>query len=439
MVGLLLLLISIVLFNLKKYYFSLILFFLLITNGFQIIPVNWLMSGAPLQKASDLALIYILVIGVIKLRKIGLILKSHNIYKWCLYLFAFCTITALYSYFALDYPVTNIFQVYRQYLVFIGFVVFFVIPLPVLTKVFHTLAFITLIQSFLFLLQIVVGDAILLSPDGNEFLRREAIEGYSRFYNSPSLQVPVLFYFLFVYKFKKSLYFYLSVTLLLLTIIAPLHRSGIMAIVAVLLVYTFLKKGGSIYLVGLSILTLLFSFIDVVNNRMYTAYLDITSTFSNKLNLNTIDAFDNNLIYRIGHLLERYEYVMSVPLGWLFGIGMISDNSPLASRLPFVIGLKSEVTGQIVQIDTGDLVYSLLILNLGIVGMILYLIVFIKFLIFFYKNLKYSNFAIIGFLTILNGFFISMAGTEMLSFTFRTIILFMSVIVCKEVILKKNI
>lgn len=437
MVGLLLLLISIVLFKLKKYYFSLILFFLLITSGLQFIPIKWLMAGFPLEKSSDLALVFIFVICLLKFQKIGLILKKIRIYNWCLYLLTFCTIGAFYSYQILDYSVINIFQVYRQYLFFIGFVVFFVVPLPVLLKVFHALAVITLIQCFIFLMQLVDGSAILLSSSGNVAQVSDSIKGYYRFYNLPSFLFPVAFYFLFVYKFKNSLYFYVTLTLLLLTIIAPLHRSMIIAIFAVFLVYLFFKKGSSYYLVGLSISTFLFSFSEILNKRLHSAYLDIISTFSDKLDLNRIDVFDNNLIYRIGHLLERYEYVMSLPLGWLFGIGMISDNSPLASRLPFKIGLKSDVTGKIIQIDTGDLIYSLLILNLGIVGMILFLIVFIKFLIFFYKNFKYSNFAIIGFLTILNAFFSSMTSSEMVSKTFITIIIFISVIVSKQVILKK--
>ena len=217
-----------------------------------------------------------------------------------------------------------------------------------------------------------------------------------------------------------------------------MHRSVIIAVVAVLLVYAFFKKGRSIYITGIGILIVIGSFIDKVNERMSEAYMDILATFNSNLNLNMIDAQDNNVIYRVAHFLERYNYISDHYMGWLFGIGLISDNSPLASRLPFKTGLTSEITGQVVQVDTGDLSYSLLILTLGVVGTILYLFVFIRFLIYFFKNFRDSNYGIIGFLTILNVFFLSMAGTEMLSFTFRIIVLLLSVIVCKQIILTKK-
>lgn len=438
MLGILLLIISIFLFNIKKFYLSLLLFFLFLTNGFQLIPVYWLMAGIPLDKGTDLAILYILFVTIKKFHSIKRILKRNAIYKWCLYLVVFTTASAFYSFFFLEYPVTNIIQVYRQYLVFFSFILFFVMPLSVLKKTFHSLAFITIIQSFIFLLQIATGSILLLAIDGSEKVTTNLEGAYTRYYNSPALLIPTLFYFLFVYKFKNRVLYYPIIILLFLTVVGPLHRSAILAVVAAITVYTVLKKGNSIYLTGLGVLIVIGSFIDIVNKRMNQAYLDIIATFSSNLNLQNIDQGDNNLVFRIAHFLERYDYMIKQPFGWLFGIGLISDNSPLAKKLPFRNGLISEVTGQVVQIDTGDLIYSPLLLTLGIVGTILFLLVFIKFLIYFFKNFKYSDYSVIGFLTILNGIFISMANTEMLSFTFRLTILFLSVVVYKQRIVTKK-
>jgi len=435
MIGILLLIISVFLFNIKKFYASLMLFFLFVTNGFQVIPVNWLMMGSPLDKGTDLAIVYILFVTLKKSQLISLILKQNPIYKWCLYIIIFTTISIYYSFFFLEYPLTNIIQVYRQYLVFFSFILFFVIPLPILKKVFHTLALITIIQSFLFLLQIATGSILLLAVSGSENVTTTLSGAYIRYYNLPALLIPTLFYFLFVYKFKNFIYFYPTIILLFLTVIGPLHRSGIMAVVAAITVYTILKKGNSIYLAGVAVLIISGSFISIVNERMNEAYLDLTATFNSNLNLQNIDQGDNTIVFRIAHFLERYDYMIKQPLGWLFGLGLISDNSPLVKKLPFRNGLVSEVTGQVIQIDTGDLIYSPLLLTLGIVGTIIYLFFFIKFLIYFFKNFQYSNFAIIGFLTILNGFFLSMTGTEMISFSFRVTILLTSVIVCKQIII----
>jgi hypothetical protein len=130
--------------------------------------------------------------------------------------------------------------------------------------------------------------------------------------------------------------------------------------------------------------------------------------------------------------LERFDYLTKFQNGWLFGIGLISDNSIQAQKLPFTNGLVSEFTGQVVQIDSGDLIYSQLVLTTGIIGTILYLFIFGKFSIYFYKNLQHSEYSIIGLLTILYAFFTSMAGTEMLSYTFRVYVILISIVVFKQ-------
>ena len=207
MIGILLLIISIFLFNRKKFYASLMLFFLFATNGFQLVPVNWLMMGSPLDKGTDLAVLYVLFISFTKFNKVGFILHKNPIYKWCLYLLFFSTVSAFYSYLILEYPLTNIIQVYRQYLIFIGFVVFFFIPLPILKKIFHSLAIITLIQSCLFLLQIVTGKLMILAIDGSDKVITTFSGDYVRYYNTPAFLVPTLYHFLFLYIFKKDLFF----------------------------------------------------------------------------------------------------------------------------------------------------------------------------------------------------------------------------------------
>lgn len=397
------------------------------------------MSGSPLDKGSDLAILYILYVSIKKFRLIKRILKQNTIYKWCLFLVIFTTISAFYSFFVLDYPLKNIIQVYRQYLIFFSFILFFVIPLATLKKIFHSLAIITISQSFLFLIQIVTGSVILLAVSGSDNVTTNFAGTYIRFYNSPAFLIPTLIYFLFVYKFKNNYFFLSTIIILILAVIGPLHRSGIIAVIASISIYTLLKKGNSLYLAGVGVVIVLSSFIEVVNKRMNEAYLDISTTLSSKLSVQSINQDDNTMLFRIAHFLERYTYMIKQPFGWLFGIGLISDNSPLAKKLPFRNGLVSEVTGQVIQIDTGDLIYSPLLLTLGIVGTILYLLVFIKFLIFFFKNFQSSKYAIIGFLIIVNGFLISMAGTAMLTSTFQLIVILLSVIVYKELLNTKNI
>jgi hypothetical protein len=217
-----------------------------------------------------------------------------------------------------------------------------------------------------------------------------------------------------------------------------LHRANILAIFFSLSYYLIIKKGKSIHIFALSFVILIGTYVDIVSDRMNKAYVDLTNSFTQNISLTNIDQSENTFLFRIAHFWERLDYILKNQNGWLFGIGLISENSKNAKTLPFTNGLVSEITGQVVQVDTGDLIYSPLILTTGVVGTIFYLFIFIKFLRYFSLNLDKSRFAIIGFLVLLNAFLISMSGTEMLSFTFRVSIILISTIVFKQSIVNRK-
>jgi hypothetical protein len=432
MIGLLLLFISLNLYFTQKFYFSLLLFFLFLTNGYQVIPIKWLVAGLPIDKGTDLAIIYILVIFINKLRFLKSIVKSFSIVKYLIYFIYFTIADLFYSIIILNYSLVNVIQVFRQYLIFLVFVPFVFVPLSDLKKVFNSIAFITLLQCLLFLIQIVTQSPLLNAIDGTDKIVTTLEGSFTRFYNSPAFLIPISFYFILVYKQKNLVYHFFTVCILVLTIIGPLHRAGIMAFIVSLAFYLIFKKGNTIYIFVFLILVFGASLIDVVNNRMTTAFLDLSYSFRSSLSLESINQNDNTFLFRIGHFLERFDYLTKFQNGWLFGIGLISDNSIQAQKLPFTNGLVSEFTGQVVQIDSGDLIYSQLVLTTGIIGTILYLFIFGKFSIYFYKNLQHSEYSIIGLLTILYAFFTSMAGTEMLSYTFRVYVILISIVVFKQ-------
>lgn len=438
MIGLVILLFSLYFFYIKKYYFSLILFFLLLTNGFQFIPMNWLLAGLPLKKGFDLAIIFILVIFFDKFRYIKNILRNEPLLKYLVYFLIFIFADALYSYFFLKNTFLNVFQVFRQYLVFLIFVPFLFVPLAVLKKVFHSIALITLIQCVFFLLQIVTKSTLLYSEFGDEEVTKSLEGSYTRYYNTPAFLISIAIYFLFVYKHKWAFNKYISLGILILTIVAPLHRSSIIAFITVLLFYFSIQRGNYVYIFLLSIVVFIGSFVEVVSERINKTFIDLSYIFKTNLDLDNLYQDDNTLIFRIAHFLERFNYVLMQPIGWLFGIGLISDNSSKSQKLPFVNGLISELTGQVVQIDTGDIIYSLLILNTGVVGMLFYILIYFKFIIYFFYNFKHSKYSIIGFLVILNAFFTSMAGIEMLSLNFRVIVIFIFVMIFKQSLINKK-
>lgn len=427
MFGLIILIIAIYLFNKKKYILSLFLFFFFITNGYQIIPSNVLMYGVPLTKVSDLGILYLLFIILINYKFISGIIKINYIFHLCLLMFFFIFLDGVYSIFFLDYSIINVFQVFRPYLFLLSFFLFFLVPLKKLILTLDLVGFITVFLSFLFIFQIISGKVILLSSGGDDSVMTGGVEGttYIRYYNTPAFLLPAFFYFLFVYNFKSSFKKYITISILLCGILGPMHRSLIMSVIGVLSIYIVLRQSVSkriFYLSILSIIIYLFSFVDIINARLSEAFTDISKTFSSKLDVQNIDINENTMLFRLGILIERFDFIIADTKKWIFGIGLISDNAVYASKLSFKFGGVNQA-GNITQIDTGDLIWSILLLNLGLLGSILYSYLFIKIMIYAFSNIKYSKYFIPVFLSILSAFFTSMMGNEMLTITFTNIVL----------------
>lgn len=434
MIGIILLAAAYFLFRTKRYYPSLLIFFLFLTNGFQVVPVQFLTAGAPVDKGTDFALLLTLLVTVTHFRRIKQLMVHFKILRWCLAMLGFIILEVFYSLFVMDYALVNVIQVFRPYLFLLSFMLFVFVPKETLERLFHTLAIITVCQAVLYLLQIVTKQTILLSAFGNEEVNITLTSGYSRYYNIPSYLTPVLCYFLYVYRSRLNVIHYLIILILFSAVVGPLHRSYILAIIAALSIYIFISQSRSnrIFLFAvLGIGVYLISFIGVVSKRMDETLADLQTTMGTRLSLQTIDTYQNTSLFRAAHLIERLEYIVKQPERIIFGIGLISDNTPQAAKLPFQIGLISERTGQISKVDTGDLVWSFVVLNLGIFGSLLFAVFHIVFLVFFFKNIQLS-FAKIGFLTVLTAVFTSMAGVEMLMVTFRVIIILLAIIVLKQ-------
>jgi hypothetical protein len=96
----------------------------------------------------------------------------------------------------------------------------------------------------------------------------------------------------------------------------------------------------------------------------------------------------------------------------LFGVGLLTEDSRLTSLLRFNIGLPDEANG-VTQVDTGDIIWSVLILQFGIAGILFFIIYYVSFAI---KFLAYKNnpIAQIGVLLIVFLFITSFYGTSIL-------------------------
>jgi hypothetical protein len=436
MIGLILLAICLISYFRRSYTLSISIFFFLITNGFQLVPIKMVMAGLPIDKGSDLALIFLVMIVFGNFAKLKVILHFYPVLKWAIFVIIFVIMDALYSIVFLHYSIVNVIQVFRPYLFVLSFVLFFVIPLSSLKKVFHGIAIITVIQGALFLLQVITKSAILLSINGDENVIAKTIEGsgFVRFYNSPVFLFPALFYFLYVFRFKSKFLQYAILGILIAAVIGPAHRSAILSLIFVISLYSLLKQSLSnriTYIAIIGVAIFLASFVPLISTRIDETLIDVRTTFSADLSLNSIDIQENTSTFRIGHFLERYTYAIGRPFGWLFGIGLISENASYVTDLPFQFGLISEVTGRVVQVDTGDLIWSPLVLTLGLVGTFIYVIFFGRLMIFMFRRIEISKYAVCNFLTLAYCFVVSFTSVTMLDITFRVIVMMLFVIVAK--------
>lgn len=435
MLGILLTGLAFALFIDRRYVLSLLIFFGLVTNGYQLIPPDVLLAGAPVDKTTDLALLFLLVTLVSRGRVLWLTLRRERVFRWVGLFVAFIAVDAVYSVWATGYELGGVLRVFRVNLFLLSFGIFFVVPTPALQRTFHALAVLTVIQSVIFLLQIPLGETLLSSSMAGSDVSMTQVDkfAFTRFYNTPAFLTPVLFYYLFQFRCRTRLVHLLVLGVLLLTVLAPLHRNYIVGIAVTVGAYLIFQQERSKRIIYVGLLALVgygVTLIDVVSYRLEEGVTDFNSTFAGGGSLATTDYGSNTFAYRMAHLAERINYITEKPVGYVFGIGLLSEDAKQAQRLTFEVGAHDKRTGQVTQINTGDIAWSLLVLQLGFVGTLLFVIVMVQFSRLFYR-FRSVPLGAVGLLTVATTLIISFAGTELLMIPFRTLLVLLAVAVTK--------
>ncbi len=435
MLGIGLLLLAIGLFLTRHFYPALFLFFGFVTNGYQLIPPAVLMAGAPTDKLTDLALVFLLVALISRGGTFWVAMQQEKVFRWVGLFVLFVAIDGVYSLVSEGYELGGVLRVFRVNLFLLSFGVFFVVPTATLVRMLHALAVITVIQCVVYLIQIPLNLALLNSALAGSEVATTSVDKFSftRFYNTPVFLTPVVFYYLFQFRCRSTIIHWFVVGLLLLTVMAPLHRIYIFSFVVTASLYALFRQGRSqraFYLVALFLIGYGVSLIDVVSYRLNEGFTDLAKTFDTSGSLATADYGENTFAYRMAHLSERVNHITEKPGGYLFGIGLLSEDSEQAGKLSFQAGSFDERIGRVAQINTGDIAWSLLILQLGFVGTILFVVMLIRIMRLFYRHPS-APFSTIGLLTLAVTFLISFAGTELLMIPFRTLLILMAVVVVK--------
>ena len=96
---------------------------------------------------------------------------------------------------------------------------------------------------------------------------------------------------------------------------------------------------------------------------------------------------ESTLLFRLAHFYERYLITTETNIGTIFGVGFMTEGSQYTyNNFNFIIGLTDKTTNEVIQVDTSDIAWSLLIIRYGILGSLIIIAFYVYFIIFYGKR-----------------------------------------------------
>lgn len=399
----------------KAKYISILIVFFLVTEGFQFIPAELLIFPQfGIVRPYDWLLVFCLVILCLK-PGVFINRNFNNQYSFVKVYFIFLILMLLYNIAFLKIDLIVIAKVIRTYLYFI--IIFPLITLKVkdFQKIFVVLIYATSFASLLYILQPIFGYSILQMASEVSFNQGD---GLIRFYNLPYLLIPVLFYLLSTNNVLQIKCNYLLLALNTASIFLSQHRNLILAAILCYGIYIIIinrfKIGNIILFIFLGSI-MLFIFDNIFDNRISKG-LDDLSEVNFNMTFSSIQATPVSEIttseFRLYHFLERYYYIKNDLSEYFLGIGLINEDSKTAELLPFHIGLEDEY-GQIFQVYTDDIAWSMILLHLGLFGLLMSFYFYFSLLKMFYAHMI-DSLSIVALIYIVMLFFTSFYGSTLI-------------------------
>ncbi len=400
---------------------SLLVFFFFLTNGFQLIPQELFDTGLVINKALDFAIIYIVVINVYLLFTNKYLYKSNTIVIRWLYAFALFYCVVIYvNIYIYNVPVSSVIKNSRYYLLLPVIFIFKYLYPDEIDRLKLILFRISIILSFIFILQVIFSVQILTGHVGGTM----DLAGMKiiRFYNIPILTYYFLFYSIFSNPFEGK-WKYISQTIIILSFILPMHRGFLASFFVLLLygIYVTQKTPGRFLKTSLVISVLLLPLSGLIIDRFSTKVNtnDITELFVQGISGYDREMSETQTMYfRFAHTLERLVYVYEDPdkTYALCGLGLWTDDDEAGlQKFDFVTGYVFKEDYENLHIFfTNDIAWSVFITQIGLVGMFFYLGFYCSFTWFFFKRRKNIT-ALINLLVLLLFIFTSISSVEILT------------------------
>lgn len=416
MIGIILLLLSVVLYLLGRKRWSLLLFVSFATRG-----LGFLTDDVIGIKNQDLAFVYTLVIclySVIYERKmrveedrlLSLLIKA---------LFIFLICSAAFSWVHYQFTPYQILQGGRQHFIILCYFFLRKIDRKDAIWLLRMLFYITLIHSVLYIIQVLTGAEVLPYKYGIVEVDENSLTGLPRYYNSPHL-LAFFLYMVLLYPLRNFLLNNTAAVAFLAALFCTQGRTAI-AITLSCLLFGYLLRGrlsGSVR-IALIVTAVLLPFSELLTSRYEEGGTD--EDIQAVLNGDFIDKVKNGeptkgtLMFRFSWVYERALYLSERPLSEnIFGLGMISDSQKdvVNSIYHFTVGLEDEETGLPVQLGTADIAYGNMLTQLGYLGGSLLLLIWIRLAVLFYKRRRVDSLLLCMSLFVISRILGSVSGSH---------------------------
>ncbi|MDD6209465.1 MAG: O-antigen ligase [Bacteroidales bacterium] len=404
-------------FNNKRVISISILFFF-ITDGFQIIPLDWMEMG----NMKDFAILQsLLIFSVLVIKDKSIISMKLSRVNLGLILFFICLFVIWCVNVAiLKVPLKETLISMRTVVLLIAFFFFQKLSEKEILSVKSILLFITTIQCFLFIFQIILQEQILNGFFGGGFTNIGDFK-YLRCYNIPYLLPYFFFQVYFTDLVSGKLKTFLRI-LFLITLLLPMHRAWVLSLFIVSCYGIFLKVNSQKKF--LKYMLILAVFLSPAAGFLINKFLFSQKTINdiNSIASGSFDDFDYNLdgsstlFYRFAHLYERLCYISEEKVTLLFGGGWMSENSDLARDLNFFITIYDSEKDINYMVLTPDIAWSMMFFRLGVFGVIVYMFFYGALIWYFYKWRKNLDFAIGTHLFLIFTIFTSFTSIELFTF-----------------------
>lgn len=292
--------------------------------------------------------------------------------------FLFLLISATIDFFSNNTSFIDIIKTGKSWLALLTFFSFSRLTVPEISKVIKLVVLITIVQTGLYYVQYFSGIKL--------FVQYESVyEGVARGGFPPTFALLVFLLLLTKIPVIGFLHRYRLIIagLVFGTVVLSLTRSVLMAFGLGGFLLFFMERISLKNLLTLSLFVLsifiLVSQIEVLRNRIDAGLDDVVFAFAGNYKQ---EEYNENFSFRIFHFQERLDYILKSPQKSMFGLGFVHETS--FKKGAFNLGLPSGDMKGVVQLDSGDFAWSVLILRLGFVGLFVLLILFFLLLRYFF-------------------------------------------------------